>query len=37
MSADPDSEFEEGCPDCGSDTVVSDDDGDHCAMCGWRP
>jgi hypothetical protein len=34
------SDFEEGCPDCGSDTVEQDDDGgEYCSrvVCGWRP
>lgn len=31
---------EEGCPDCGQDTVaIDEDDGEYCAnvRCGWRP
>ena len=26
----------EGCPDCGQDTVVEDEDGVYCSSCGWR-
>lgn len=31
-----DVEHLEGCPDCGQDTVVEDEDGTHCTSCGWR-
>jgi ribosomal protein S27E len=36
-----DEAFEEGCPDCGNDTViVMGDPGfewEQCETCGWRP
>lgn len=26
----------QGCPDCGYQTVVSNEDGQYCEECGWN-